>query len=185
MTDMIKEQISALVDGELPDSEREMLLRRMEADEGLRQTWRRYNLVHDVLHRNLPEQVDAGFTDRVMTAIADEEIAQPPLGAHVRRFLRPLAGLAVAASVAAIAIIGIQKFSLTGNDTDISIATGSIPESGFRQVSGTRWDMKQPEVEARLNGYLVNHNEYSSATSIQGILQYRRIVGYDVTPGRK
>lgn len=65
MTDKIKEQLSALVDGELPDSERELLLRRMETDEDLRKTWRRYNLVHDVLHRNLPQHVDSGFTDRL------------------------------------------------------------------------------------------------------------------------
>lgn len=185
MTDKIKEQLSALVDGELPDSERELLLRRMETDEDLRKTWRRYNLVHDVLHRNLPQHVDSGFTDRVMTAIADEDLVAPPLAVHVRKFLRPLAGLAIAASVAALAIIGIQNFGVTTSDSDISIATGSKPDSGFRQVSGTRWDTKQPGVDARLNGYLVNHNEYSSATSLQGILQYRRIVGYDASADGK
>ncbi len=186
MTDSIKEQISALVDGELPASERELLLRRMESDPALRQMWRRYQLIHDTLHRDLPEQVDTGFSERVMRAIDNEHIESLPLAVRLARLARPLAGLAVAASVAAMVIVGVQRIGTdTGIDTIPVATTASMPRDGFRQVSGTRWDTQQPEVQARLNSYLVNHNEYSAATSIQGILQYRRIVGYDAVPARK
>jgi len=50
----------------------------------------------------------------------------------------------------------------------------------YIRVSGTRWDHDQPKVGSRLNGYLVNHNEYTSATNLQGLVNYSRIAGYDI-----
>ena len=40
------------------------------------------------------------------------------------------------------------------------------------------WADARPAVEARLNGYLLNHNEYL-AEGVRGMLPYARVVGYD------
>jgi len=45
-----------------------------------------------------------------------------------------------------------------------------------------QWDA-QPEVEARLNGYLVSHSEYLG-NGMRGMLPYARIVGYDSSDRR-
>lgn len=189
MTDKINEQISALLDGELSQAESEMLFRRMENDAELRAVWQRYSMIHDAVHREMPEQFDTGFSSRVMAAIesdaavaSDETVAGQPgvIRAGINRLLKPVAGLAVAASVAAMAIIGLQNINgIPGSDEDVSIVAGKADPSGFMKVSGTRWEIRQPEVAAKLNGYLVNHNEFSSSTNFDGILQYRHIVGYD------
>ena len=42
MTDALKMQISAFVDGELPDNEAEFLLRRLSQDAGMRQQVAQY-----------------------------------------------------------------------------------------------------------------------------------------------
>jgi hypothetical protein len=40
------------------------------------------------------------------------------------------------------------------------------------------WNDAAPAVEKRLNGYLLNHNEYLSG-GVRGLLPYARVVGYD------
>lgn len=192
MTDKIHEQISALLDGELSQAESEMLFRRMENDAELRAVWQRYAMIHDAIHREVPEQFDTGFSSRVMDAIhADAGSAAAGdstvdgtragvLGSGLNRLLKPVAGLAVAASVAAMAIIGLQNINgVLDSGEGVSVVAGKADPSGFMKVSGTRWEIRQPEVAAKLNGYLVNHNEFSSSTNFDGILQYRHIVGYD------
>jgi sigma-E factor negative regulatory protein RseA len=69
MSEQIREQISALLDGELPDAEQRLLLERLERDPALRQHWSRYQLISDAVHQTLPPQIDLGFADRVMAAL--------------------------------------------------------------------------------------------------------------------
>ncbi|MGH8244565.1 MAG: sigma-E factor negative regulatory protein, partial [Steroidobacteraceae bacterium] len=49
MTDRIKEQLSAFLDGELPDPESALLLKRLERDDDLRGALSRYSLIGAVL----------------------------------------------------------------------------------------------------------------------------------------
>ncbi|NIP74423.1 MAG: sigma-E factor negative regulatory protein [Gammaproteobacteria bacterium] len=178
MSDSVHEQISALMDGEMSEAERELLLRRMVADPDLRATWERYHLIRDALHYELPDHADPGLAGRVMAVIEDEpalQAARSPL--PMRRLLKPIAGAAVAASVAALAIIGVRQFG--GETPPAAVPTVAVRDTGYVQAAGTRWDLREQEIEARLNGYLVNHNEYTAANSLQGMLHYTRIAGYD------
>jgi len=61
----------------------------------------------------------------------------------------------------------------------VADAARGTPEA----LAATRltWNDARPGVEARLNGYLLTHNEYL-AGGVRGMLPYARIVGYD--PGR-
>lgn len=180
MTEKVKEQISALVDGELPESERALLVRRLATDQELRGTWERYHLIRDALRHELPDDVDGDMANRIMAAVEAEPPLSPQGGvsAGMRRAIKPLAGLAIAASVAALAIIGLQQLGGQQPEGLPRVATRDA-SSAYVQVAGTRWDLGRAEVESRLNGYLVNHNEYTSSTSLQGMLHYTRIAGYD------
>lgn len=178
MSDSVHEQISALMDGELAEAERELLLRRMAGDPDLRARWERYHLIRDALHYELPDHTDPGFADRVMTVVGDEPLpqaARSPL--PMRQLLKPVAGVAIAASVAALAIIGVRQFG--GESAPPAVPRVAVRDTSYVQVAGTRWDLRGREIEARLNGYLVNHNEYTAANSLQGMLHYTRIAGYD------
>lgn len=94
--DSLSEQLSAFMDGELPEAEARFLRRRLEHDAELRSKWERLHLAaacmkgHPLLVMN-PGVVGAGF---------EAEIAAP-----VARARRPLVRWAMAASVAALAFL--------------------------------------------------------------------------------
>lgn len=201
MNDMIGEQLSALVDGEVGDAERGLLIRRILKDPSLQQRWERYHLISDALRSNLPVGVNCELAQRIQNAIRDEPTPTVSHGwANSRlQFVKPLGGAAIAASVAMLAIFGVQNLhsthtpgatvptlanqSTTNQPLEAQRVAGAPQPLGllYSRVSGTRWDYGQPEVESHLNGYLVNHSEYTSGTNLHGMLPYARIAGYDVT----
>ncbi|MGA0027689.1 MAG: sigma-E factor negative regulatory protein, partial [Steroidobacteraceae bacterium] len=58
MTETIKEQLSAFLDGELPEAETTLLLKRLERDDDLRATLSRYSLIGAVMRQD--DEVLAG-----------------------------------------------------------------------------------------------------------------------------
>lgn len=183
MSERLEEQVSALVDDELPAVERELLLHRLGSDLGLRGRWERYHLMRDVFHYELPEAVDCGLAERVSAALASEPVFRAPRRSGVavmQRMVRPLAGLAVAASVAALAIVGVQHLAgIQGPRTAVPKVAVTHPNPSYVRVAGTRWNRQRPEIENRLNNFLMNHNEYSAPTNFQGMMRYVRLAGYD------
>lgn len=180
MTEKVYEQLSAMVDDELPEGERALLIERMARDAALRERWERYHLIGDVLHDRLVVPPDARLAERVMAAVAQETTPKSRGGiAAWRGAIKAAAGLAVAASVAWMALIAVQ--SITRQDESVP-ALASRSESAdppVVRVGDGQWRRQSPEVQARLNGYLVNHNEYAVSSGVQGVLPYMRIVGYD------
>jgi len=136
MNDAIRMQISAFVDGELPQNEAELLLRRMCQDGDLRQQAAEFLAMGRVMRgerrvagmKNLRERIAATLDD---TSLVQEEVVVGKTGGP--RFLRPLAGVAIAATVALAAIIGLQRVSsVPGADTlprDAAIAESIETES--------------------------------------------------------
>lgn len=122
MSNLSDERLSSLLDGELDEPQRRDAIEALSRDSEARERWERLNLASDALHGNLPEGIDMGFSSRVMAAIADEPaiLAPPPRNSTVSdsvapasihapsRFGRRVAGLAVAASVAALAVMGVD-----------------------------------------------------------------------------
>ena len=83
MTDRIKEQLSTFLDGELPEPETALLLKRLDRDDDLRGALSRYSLIGAVLRELKPllrGAVDAAPVDqrraereaqaRLLTALA-------------------------------------------------------------------------------------------------------------------
>lgn len=180
MNEAIREQMSALMDGELPEAERDRVLRRLCDDPALAAEWGRLHLVRDSLNGELPRHLDFALAARVQAAVQDEPpLAVPSPPPRARAWVRPLAALAVAASVAGLALVGVQQLSAPQHPepvpavADAGSATPAIPP-------GTRWD--RPEAAPRLNAYLVNHNEYAAGAPLQGMMSYVRIAGYDAEP---
>jgi sigma-E factor negative regulatory protein RseA len=56
----------------------------------------------------------------------------------------------------------------------------STTERRYVADDGTRWELLyKPQVESRLNSYLVNHQEYAPTTNMKGIMPYATFVSYD------
>jgi len=101
-----REQLSALVDGELGADEARFLLRRMEHDPELAGCQERWQLLGDVMRGQAPALAPAGFSAAVAAAIAAEPTPQAEPRRQVRRsgWRAWGGGAALAASVAAVAL---------------------------------------------------------------------------------
>jgi len=181
MSDTINEQVSAFVDGELPDAERELLQRRLENDDELQGTWQRYHLIRDAMREDLPEFI-AKKSD---TAYIQDEVslnsASAP-AATLQRFAKPAAGFAIAASVAMLAVVGVlYNGDQLSTPSPVQIAErqpAKLPDN-FVIVPRTGWESAKPAVVSHLNGYLVDHSNYSGFGTSQSIIPYSRVAGYD------
>ncbi len=113
MNDAIRMQISAFVDGELPDNEADLLLRRMGQDAELRRSVAEYLAIGRSMRGEACWPGVDRIHERVSAAIDDKPIepqhsSEPDVR---RRSLRPLASVAAAAAVAMIAIFGLQQMT--------------------------------------------------------------------------
>ena len=186
MSDEIREQLSALVDDELSDAERPLLLGRLERDAEMRDCLGRYQLIGQVM-RGTGQTETLGVADRVQQALADDApLHVPAAGATNQQvWWKPLAGLAVAASVALVAVLTVTSVRETTTEPVPELATVQPPANPgstvtrVADVGGEQWDRLDPKIDKRLSGYLVNHNEYAASRGVQGVMPYVRIVGYD------
>ena len=186
MSDKITEQLSAWMDGELIDGEKGLLIKRLEQDPDLRGYWARYHTISDALCRKLPLAIDRCFAARVIEAIGKESDLKMTAGrsrsGSTLPFLKPAAGLMIAASVAAIAILSVQSVTRQIAPLTAQVPAASAPKLYAQltpSAARTAWNRPSPEMASRLNNYLINHSEYAAMTSMQGMLPYVRIAGYE------
>jgi sigma-E factor negative regulatory protein RseA len=164
------EKLSAFLDNELSELEERQLLKALGEDEALRQRWERYHLIRAAL-RSAPETPAAGnVAARVQARLAAEPA--PQAWRRLRPATRTLGGLAIAATVAAVTLVG-----LTVLKEPAPAPTVASTKPGSAVKVAKRWKTEQPEIEPTLNAYLVEHNEYA-AGSVSGMLPYVRVVGY-------
>src|SRR5258707_13368146 len=99
MSEQIREQVSAFLDGELPNTETELLLKRLTRDCELRESFGRYALIGEALRGGGSPILTRGFASRGNHAIDGEpaQAAAQAQQARAPRWGRPLAGVAVAA----------------------------------------------------------------------------------------
>jgi sigma-E factor negative regulatory protein RseA len=186
--DAFKAQLSALIDDELGRNEVPFLVRQLTQNPEAVSQLGNYFMISDAIKRQLPEVMDAGLAERVRLALEAEPVLQSGRGGGPRRLLRPLAGLGVAASVAMIAL---SYWSEQGVAPDAApqgfvAAGGSVPVQAVSlrpdspqpaPQSQNQWNRLDPEMQRRLQGYLVNHSEHASSGQLGGMLNYVRIAG--------
>ena len=103
MNETLKMQISAFVDGELPDNESELLLRRLSQDAAMRQQVAEYLRIGRLIRRDQDVPGIDTLRGRIAAAIGDESLpasAEPDVVGS--RFITPTSGIAVAATPAEI-----------------------------------------------------------------------------------
>jgi negative regulator of sigma E activity len=207
------ENLSALLDGELPPEQTGFLLKRIERDAELRATLLRYQLVGDTL-RGERVRARPDFALRVSAAIAAEPPlplpeARPAIAAATSRvparsrrapaWLKPLAGLAVAASVASVAVVVLQRepggaapavVASTGTPAAASMGSAPAPTTPVSPalapssvamtatLTGEPASYVTPPATAatgiippaQLANYVVAHAEYSSPLGRRNVL---------------
>lgn len=163
MNEKLSENLSAFMDGESKDSS---VVEALSKDDEARATWARYQLISDVLNNRYSKDIEK-IAERVNAALADEAtIVTPKQWLNSKHLMKQVAGLAVAATVAAVAIIIVRDVPQTVTSVE-QVAIAPITHQPIRLTAA---------VEKKLNGYLVSHNEFSASTRMKGMLPYSRIV---------
>ena len=128
MSDYLRDQLSAFIDGELPKHEIELLFKRLDGNAELRATLARYTLIGESLRTRSAEGPSRTFAERVQAAVRESGplAAGSARTANIQqwRWLKPVAGMAVAATVAAVAILGLQRLQEPLIDQAPQIAIG-------------------------------------------------------------
>jgi len=162
MTDQIREQLSALLDGELPRDEMGLLMRRLDKDSELRRAFGSYALIGETLRAPGGQIAAQSFAARVSAALDESPAAgvraatarpgaSAPLSRHVALWKRPIVRTALAASAAALAVMvfrpevaPVAQLEVTPANT---FATSASPT---------------PAQSQRLAGYMVAHSQFST-----------------------
>jgi sigma-E factor negative regulatory protein RseA len=184
MSEQIREQVSAFLDGELPNTETELLLKRLTRDGELRESFGRYALIGEALRGAGSHILTRGFAARVNLAI-DGEPVQVPGHAHqarASRWWRPLAGVTVAAGVATVAIVALQQRAISpGLRSQVPQSIVAAQNASVQGGGGARealsytvptmsTDAPAAMSPARLTNYVFAHSKYSLGLSQRGVL---------------
>ncbi len=181
MSDALKTQISAFVDGELPDNESELLLRRLSQDAALRAQVDQYMAIGRLIRQDaevpgmddLRDRIAATLDDEVVPAQAQaqEQEQQRVVGS---RFMTPAIGVAVAATVAALALVGLSQLDAS-IDADLAGAVAiAYTEPAVEQALAN-----QPNQQ--LLEYIRRHGDSSSDLGTSGTLT--RMVMFELREG--
>lgn len=133
-----RQQLSALMDGELLADEARFLLRRLQHDHDLAGCWERWQLCGDVLRGHAQAPAPAGFAERVALAIAGDaaasnatQAASSATAARPRNLLARWGGGALAASVALVALFMARQQSPqdvpVGEGTQVTSTQATTP----------------------------------------------------------
>lgn len=176
------ENLSALVDGELVDSNSSSshVLDAVKNDADLQLKWKSYHLIRDGLRQELPANINFDIADRVAQALVSEPaILAPkktwrdlPLIGNVIPFAKQGGQMAIAASVAVAMIIGVQQVNQVDADLPFNAAP-PIPgiQGGLSPVSfdQTRAIPNSDGVEQRrrINAYMMDHKQQLRFKTIQ------------------
>ncbi len=189
MTEKMSEKLSALMDGELDSADCPDTF----GNKSLTRIWRRYHIISDIMHHRTPIHTHSSLSDSISQAIQDEPTVFAPSPRSRTAIIKPIAGLAVAASVAAIAILGIQNYQLKNNAVDgqtiqielVSSTTAPLEygvpvaprNATISDSTATAIPVQlQIPADSRISRYILNHSEYQSNIGVQGMTPRIRLV---------
>ncbi len=195
----LRESISALVDGEADELELRRVLASADVQE-VRVSWRNYHLQRDMLAGVDMQFAHIDISRRVQAALADESL---PAAAVSGRWWRPLASVAVAASVATVVVIGARSLNSSSGDNaavaqvqPVINAVGGFPalsQPVSSPITGVPVDaqfggmVSSPAVarpvaldpdqfaQQRLQQYLLRHTERAALNNGQGVISFAKV----------
>ncbi len=186
----LRESISALIDGEADELELRRILANADAQE-VRESWRNYHLQRDMLSGADMRFAHIDISLGIQSVLADEALP----AAAGSRWWRPFASVAVAASVAAVVVVGARGLNSVSGDAAIAqsnvSAAGVFPVGSFSSpvsnVAVGAAMMSSPGfvqpaaldpdqfARQRLQQYLLRHTERAAMNNGQGVISFSKV----------
>lgn len=183
---MNRESLSALFDGECSGAELGRLLDSLDREPALKAEWSRLCLARETLKSPLSAAHDAGFSSRVMAAIAAESAAPRanvipfPFPTRAWRLTQPLVGYAMAASLGAFVVFGLMT---PRDDGGGDLAEAPVQVASYAAEKPT--PVAGHEQDAQLDGYLIDYSHYRARQGMGGSLGYARVAAHNAVYRRE
>lgn len=180
------EHISSLMDGELSRETGLFLTRRLSADKELVGIWQRYHLIRDCIRQPGIRMPMVDLSQRMRIALSNESAGQASQPLRSRSWFKPVSGFAIAATVALMAIVAIDPGQVQ-QGSDIASTPAAQPFSSPNVLptspnsQAASFSPQSQRRNARLNSYLVRHNQLVGSFSSQGFLSFVPIIS-NATP---
>ncbi|RTR39034.1 anti-sigma factor [Shewanella canadensis] len=174
-----QEWVSAAVDGEID----EQMLAELAADKDSHEQWRDYHMIGDAMRGELPKTIHLDLSANIAAAIENEPTIIAPVKretpnevkvkttglSNVIPMFKQFGQYAIAASVALVAVVGVQNYSqqenaidasplpvlntrpLIGSVTPVSLQTGPV------QQNQSFTNDQVMEQRQRINAYIQDH----------------------------
>lgn len=186
MTDQTGEKVSAFLDGQLPADETKRVLDDMLVSESEIDRLGRYRLIGDAMRGEFAVDASA-IVGRVHEDLADEPTVLAPRPSRPS-LPRLAAGLALAASVATVAIVVAPGLLEDGAGTSGVIvaeqSAGELPSTTLQIASratpaaSTLGD-SEDALQRRLNRLVIEHQEFGGRSGLYGPVPHIGLVSYD------
>ena len=194
----IRETVSTLVDGEASDWQVRKILQQSAEEDNLRGDWAAYQVIGAALRKEPSAGID--ISSAVMQAIEQE--SAPSTFGRFRNMGRAFSQTAIAASVAVVALIGIQQYQLAQNDLGgatniaetsaqqenspvvqapegfefqpVTRAVSSTSEPSLKQGTTVQIPVDRDQLKAHLDELVQEHSEHS-VNSTQEVIPMVRV----------
>jgi sigma-E factor negative regulatory protein RseA len=189
MNEELDSQLSAMFDNELAAAECELLARRLSRDEDLKARWSRYAAIGATIRAEGGLRLNSNLAVRVNNAISAEPAvavarAIEPIRDKTRnatpRWLMPLGGVALAASVAAASILFLryespmppvaQSLPVTSMSNQTLVAKSAVPAAPDSYTVPKTLSRRSIVPSTQLANYVVAHSEFSSPVNRRNLL---------------
>lgn len=159
----MKQEISALMDGELFEDEAGSLLDEIRRRSDTRNDWELYHLIGDALRQ--PEHVHCDLSARVRERMRDEPVVLAPRIRATKQKARSFA-LSAAASLVAVGVVAWMSLQISP-EAGPQLA---MQQTALRPVSA--------QIQPKASDYLMAHQEFSPSADMNGGASFIRTVSY-------
>ena len=189
LTNKRKEKISAFLDNDMHSDELMSFSLSGEADDA--ETARRYQMVGDALRGEMSDSSFVDVSHAVREALVDEESYTSNVSQQssekttagnrgsfdLSAWFRPVAGMAVAATVAVVMVVTISE---QGSSSGVSpVATEAVTQPAVQVAVEDKAKINQ-ESNQQVDQNLINqHLEFATQDTLQGRLPLVRAVSYE------
>lgn len=183
-----QQRLSAWMDNQADDAISDEMIDALLEDEALQSTYSRYQLIGDAIRGEMPPVVDLDLTSRIADALEDEPTVLSPSPSEpkpvtdsgkVVPLFKQLGQYAIAATVAAVAVLGVQQYNqtgeseiptpvltttpLTGVAAPVSLAAPTAEQLNSEAVAQQQRILEQRK---RINAYLQDHEQQRRLQSV-------------------
>ena len=174
MSEVQRQKLAAMMDGEVPSREE---LKHLLADPETAETWGRYNAVRSLLKGESLHSEHKTLTDRISQAILEEENHKKKLpSAQIiplfKNVSEQVASFAVAASVTAMMVFGVQMLKPVEEQTPVNLT---------RAIAFPDNPVNTQKENTPIQEMLLDHTRESSRYGLQNMLDYVDVVSHTVT----